>query len=175
MGSADTYFLTDAVYFAQDTLESLKDPAWGGEIAYGDRAEHCWNGDPKLPNAYYGNPGPGYKGQDSTEAFAFLNFYGMGGTTFNKIVLSDPSTTSGFESDNHTVRVTPYGSDPNDTSPTIPGVPVEEIINNNGSQTIVTNTAQINTSPEPVPEPGAASLLGLAGVAALWRVLKQRR
>jgi hypothetical protein len=30
----------------------LKDPAWGGEIAYGDRAEHCWNGDPKLENAY---------------------------------------------------------------------------------------------------------------------------
>ncbi|HEX3886725.1 MAG TPA: hypothetical protein VHW05_04445 [Phenylobacterium sp.] len=52
VGSADTYFLTDAVYFAQDTLENLKNPAWGGEIAYGDRAEHCWNGDPKLPNAY---------------------------------------------------------------------------------------------------------------------------
>jgi hypothetical protein len=52
VGSADTYFLTDAVYFAQDTLASLKDPAWGGEVAYGDRAEHCWNGDPGLPNAY---------------------------------------------------------------------------------------------------------------------------
>ncbi len=52
VGSADTYFLTDAVYFAQDTLESLKNPAWGGEVAYGDRAEHCWNGDPKLANAY---------------------------------------------------------------------------------------------------------------------------
>lgn len=52
VGSADTYFLTDAVYVAQDTLESLKSPAWGGEVAYGDRAEHCWNGDPKLPNAY---------------------------------------------------------------------------------------------------------------------------
>ena len=22
------------------------------DIAYGDRAEHCWNGDPALPNAY---------------------------------------------------------------------------------------------------------------------------
>ena len=21
-------------------------------MAYGDRAEHCWNGDPKLANAY---------------------------------------------------------------------------------------------------------------------------
>ena len=52
VGSADSYFLTDAVYYAQDTLEALKDPAWGGEVAYGDRAEHCWNGDPKLANAY---------------------------------------------------------------------------------------------------------------------------
>jgi hypothetical protein len=52
VGSADTYYLNDAVYFAQATLESLRHPAYGGEIAYGDRAEHCWNGDPKLPNAY---------------------------------------------------------------------------------------------------------------------------
>jgi hypothetical protein len=52
VGSADTYFLTDAVYYAQDTLESLKDPAWGGTVDYGDRAEHCWNGDHKVANAY---------------------------------------------------------------------------------------------------------------------------
>lgn len=52
VGSADTYFLTDGVYFAQETLEGLKDPPWGGEVAYGDRAEHCWNGDPKASNAY---------------------------------------------------------------------------------------------------------------------------
>ncbi len=51
VGSADTYYLTDAVYFAQATLEALK-PPYDGEIAYGDRAEHCWNGDPKLANAY---------------------------------------------------------------------------------------------------------------------------
>ncbi|HEY5206351.1 MAG TPA: hypothetical protein VIJ63_17385 [Roseiarcus sp.] len=50
VGSADTYYLTDAVYFAQERLEALT-PPWDGEIAYGDRAEHCWNGDPKLPNA----------------------------------------------------------------------------------------------------------------------------
>ena len=50
VGTADTYFLTDAVYYIQDTLESLKDPAYGGEVKYGDRAEHCWNGDPNLPN-----------------------------------------------------------------------------------------------------------------------------
>jgi hypothetical protein len=51
VGSGDNYYLTDAVYFAQERLEALL-PAYGGEVLYGDRAEHCWNGDPKLPNAY---------------------------------------------------------------------------------------------------------------------------
>jgi hypothetical protein len=51
VGNGDNYFLTDSVYFAQERFESLK-PAYGGSVAYGDRAEHCWNGDPTLPNAY---------------------------------------------------------------------------------------------------------------------------
>jgi hypothetical protein len=51
VGSADTYYLTDAVYFAQERLEALQ-PPYGGTVAYGERAEHCWNGDPKLANAY---------------------------------------------------------------------------------------------------------------------------
>ena len=51
VGNGDNYYLTDSVYFAQDRLESLK-PAYDGEVAYGDRAEHCWNGDPTQPNAY---------------------------------------------------------------------------------------------------------------------------
>jgi len=52
VGSADTYYLNNAVYYAQDVLETLKNPAYGGEVKYGERAEHCWNGDPALPNAY---------------------------------------------------------------------------------------------------------------------------
>jgi hypothetical protein len=51
VGSGDNYYLTDSVYFAQERLEALR-PAYDGTIAYGDRAEHCWNGDPKLANAY---------------------------------------------------------------------------------------------------------------------------
>jgi hypothetical protein len=39
------------VYFAQERLESLE-PKYDGTVAYGDRAEHCWNGDPKVANAY---------------------------------------------------------------------------------------------------------------------------
>lgn len=51
VGSADNYFLNDSVYYAQERLEGLS-PPYAGEVAYGDRAEHCWNGDPTLPNAY---------------------------------------------------------------------------------------------------------------------------
>jgi hypothetical protein len=51
VGSGDNYYLTDSVYFAQERLESLE-PKYDGTVAYGDRAEHCWNGDPKQPNAY---------------------------------------------------------------------------------------------------------------------------
>jgi hypothetical protein len=28
----------------------LKTTNYGGEVKYGDRAEHCWNGDPVNPN-----------------------------------------------------------------------------------------------------------------------------
>src|SRR3984957_7739834 len=52
VGSDDTYFLNDAVYKMQDFLDSTKNPPYGGEVTYGPRAEHCWNGDPTLSNAY---------------------------------------------------------------------------------------------------------------------------
>ena len=51
VGSADTFYLNDAVYFTQERLEALQ-PPYKGTVAYGHRAEHCWNGDPNLPNAY---------------------------------------------------------------------------------------------------------------------------
>jgi hypothetical protein len=51
VGNGDNYYLTDSVYFGQETLESLQ-PPYRGTVAYGDRAEHCWNGDPKAANAY---------------------------------------------------------------------------------------------------------------------------
>ena len=52
VGSDDTYFLNNAVYRMEDFLNSTKNPGYGGEVTYGPRAEHCWNGDPNLPNAY---------------------------------------------------------------------------------------------------------------------------
>jgi hypothetical protein len=49
-GSADTYFLNDAVYKMEDFLKTTTNPPYEGEVKYGDRAEHCWNGDPTQPN-----------------------------------------------------------------------------------------------------------------------------
>ncbi len=49
-GDMDNYYLNNAVYLMEDFLESTTDPYYEGEVAYGDRAEHCWNGDPEQPN-----------------------------------------------------------------------------------------------------------------------------
>jgi len=50
VGSADTYFLNNAVYYMEDFLKSTTNPPYDGEVKYGDKAEHCWNGDPTQPN-----------------------------------------------------------------------------------------------------------------------------
>ena len=50
-GDMDNYYLNNAVYLTEDFLESTTDPYYGGEVDYGDRAEHCWNGDHTQPNA----------------------------------------------------------------------------------------------------------------------------
>ena len=49
VGSADSVFLNNAVYYLEDFLKTAN-PPYNGEVKYGDRAEHCWNGDPNLPN-----------------------------------------------------------------------------------------------------------------------------
>tara|TARA_B100000809_G_scaffold207843_1_gene210310 strand:- start:14 stop:1723 length:1710 start_codon:yes stop_codon:yes gene_type:complete len=50
-GDMDNYYLNNAVYLMEDFLESTKDPHYNGQVDYGDRAEHCWNGDHSRPNA----------------------------------------------------------------------------------------------------------------------------
>jgi hypothetical protein len=50
-GDMDNYYLNNAVYLAEEVLNELDNPAYDGEVTYGDRAEHCWNGDPTQPNA----------------------------------------------------------------------------------------------------------------------------
>lgn len=49
-GDMDNFYLNNAVYKMEDFLESTTNPYYEGEVDYGDRAEHCWNGDQENPN-----------------------------------------------------------------------------------------------------------------------------
>lgn len=49
-GDMDNYYLNNAVYLTEEFLERA-DPPYEGVVDYGDRAEHCWNGDHDNPNA----------------------------------------------------------------------------------------------------------------------------
>jgi hypothetical protein len=51
VGDMDNYYLNNAVYLIEEFLESTTSPYYGGEVDYGDRAEHCWNGDHTRENA----------------------------------------------------------------------------------------------------------------------------
>ncbi len=50
VGDMDNYYLNNAVYLTEDFLEGTANPYYGGEVDYGDRAEHCWNGDQENGN-----------------------------------------------------------------------------------------------------------------------------
>ncbi len=49
-GDMDNFYLNNAVYFTEERLKKLKNPSFDGKVDYGDRAEHCWNGDHDNPN-----------------------------------------------------------------------------------------------------------------------------
>jgi hypothetical protein len=49
-GDMDNYYLNNAVYLMEDFLKKTESPFYKGEVEYGDRAEHCWNGDHNNPN-----------------------------------------------------------------------------------------------------------------------------
>ncbi|MEY4458940.1 MAG: hypothetical protein RIT38_145 [Bacteroidota bacterium] len=50
VGDMDNFYLNNAVYTAEDMLKQLQNPSCNCEVDYGDRAEHCWNGDHTQPN-----------------------------------------------------------------------------------------------------------------------------
>jgi hypothetical protein len=50
-GDMDNYYLNNAVYLVEDFLKTTTNPHYDGQVDYGDRAEHCWNGDHTRPNA----------------------------------------------------------------------------------------------------------------------------
>ena len=97
-------------------------------------------------SAYFGNPNEEFLGQNLTEPYAFVSIYATG-LTFDEIRFDNGSFTStGFESDNHTLYT---------------GTPLTPV----GSQVFVTNI--------PVPEPGSVILFGLASTCLL--IFRRRR
>lgn len=61
---------------------------------------------PAFSGAYFGNPN---NGLNTGEPYAYVNFSGTAGTTFDRIVFTNPSST-GFESDNHSIHGVPEPS-----------------------------------------------------------------
>ena len=51
VGDMDNYYLNNAVYEVEKFLKKADPPAHA-VVDYGDRAEHCWNGDHMRANAY---------------------------------------------------------------------------------------------------------------------------
>jgi len=101
------------------------------------------NGTKYNTSSYYGNPNN--TTQDTSEPFVFVDMV-FTGTLFNQVIFDNSNTTSsGFESDNHTVTSAP--------------------VTLSGDHVLVT-TLNGNT-----PEPAAGMLLagGLLLIAAAWR------
>jgi hypothetical protein len=101
----------------------------------------------KLPQSYYGNPKD--RSLNSGEPYAFINFFGAGGSTWDQIQFSNDGS-SGFEADNYTVRTQAYGSLPGENANNLPGIPVVSI------------TGTTTSAVTQVPEPNSLSLLIIA-------------
>ena len=50
VGDMDNFHLNNAVYLLEEFLEGTDNPHYAGKVDYGDRFEHCWNGDHENPN-----------------------------------------------------------------------------------------------------------------------------
>lgn len=104
---------------------------------------------------YKGSPVKNVLNQNASQSYAFVNFFGANGTTWDEITFSNLGT-SGFESDNHTVRTQPWGSTdfPEEVNKPYPG---------KAFATVDGNTVS------PIPEPSSALLPLLGGFFFLRR------
>jgi hypothetical protein len=49
MGEMDTFYLEEATRLLEEFLEGTTDPYYGGAFHWGERAPHCYSGDPEYP------------------------------------------------------------------------------------------------------------------------------
>lgn len=108
------------------------------------------NGSTYSKSSYYGNPN---NGKDSNEPFSYVNIF-ADGTGFNKIVFDNSGGTgSGFETDNHSVRLSA-------AAPTPDSVFVQSV-----------QATAVSVSPEPFS--AALSGFGLVGLAFALRLRRK--
>ena len=100
-----------------------------------------------LGSSYLGNPNGTFPPNDPTEKFAYLNFVGVGGTTFDRIVVTNTDSSTAFETDNWSIRV---------TAPDPHGPPIE-------------------TFGSPVPEPSSLIVAGGLAVLVATGAVRRRR
>lgn len=118
-----------------------------------------------LPSEYFGNPRN--RNLDSSEPFAFINFFGDSKTSWDRIVLTN-SSGSGFESDNYTSRVTAWNPTKDGA---LPGNPVA-IINGKTSTTVtsksqLTGTAWADKAAPGAPAPPLSLLVAFGSISLL--------
>lgn len=97
-------FGKDLTYFglywgAGDGLNVLE--FYDGTTLVGSFSTSSWA--PGLSSDYWGNPN---NGQNTGEKYAFLNFDATGGTKFDSLRFVNTPTSTGFETDSHTIMAT---------------------------------------------------------------------
>jgi len=123
------------------------------------------------PSPYEGNPNPAFLGGDYGEQFAFLNFIGAQGTTWDKIVLSNNNNGSGFETDNWTSRI--HGWNPV-VDGALPGTPVVQVLNGAVTQITKLPSSFVPSAPG-APAPPMTACLAFAGVLVLQALRNRGR
>jgi hypothetical protein len=128
-----------------------------------------------LSSSYDGNPSGPYSGQNTNEKYAFLNFYGSNGFTFDKI----QSKGGGFENDNWTIRNPAYGSalySSTENSSILPGTYVASLATGLEAffDSSITSAPQLAVT-EYIPETSSVSYAAIASLVLAGAVYRRRK